>query len=325
MYDNENITQLLKWLPDVLNSQKIHEHYRTNVVVSTPWSVVIKVEVGQAVVYLKQTPPDLFTEPGVINCIHEKAVNAPVPKILFINHELHCFIMDSCGDYSLRTKFNGLLDADLITDGIESYIKMQRTLECSLSDFEEIGVPDWRITCIPQLYADLLVKKEMLLEEGLTPDEIHQLIKLIPTITSICQLVSQYKIKETLVNCDFNENNMIIDQETKKISLIDWGETVIAHPFFSLASIFRNTTRRYPLESKEEIIGSIRKKCASYWLDVVDESELNEVYRNIERLLPIFTSLSLYRLQAATNNNSKKMQRWFIKDFLKILIRNERG
>jgi aminoglycoside phosphotransferase (APT) family kinase protein len=186
-------------------------------------------------------------------------------------------------------------------------------------------VPDWRLGHLPDIYSSFISKKEILIEEGLSSDEIDRLITLVPVIKSICDSISKHEIKETLVNCDFNENNMIMDEAAGVISLIDWGESVITHPFLSLASHIRNTERRYPLASKEGAMESIKKKCLSCWSDFTGENELEEIYKKIERLLPIFTSLSLYRLQVSTNNKSKAMQRWFIKDFLRTLIRNEIG
>ena len=323
MHNNKNINQLLKWLSNVLNTQEIPEEYKSNVIVHTPWSVVIKAEIGQYCYYLKQTPPDLSIESEVINFIQKNMSDAAAPKILFVNDKLNCFITNSCGDHSLRTKFNGALNAQLLIRGLNSYIKIQRSLEQHLNDSGAIDIPDWRINNIPDLYVELLEKKDVLVDEGLTRDEINQLMRLAPTIKSICELPSTHKIKDTLVNCDFNENNMIINEATREISIIDWGETVISHPFFSLASFSRNTARRYELESNEQLMESIRQICLSCWSDVVNNHELDEIYQNIQRLLPIFTALSLYRLQTATNNRSKEHQRWFIKDCLQTLLKNE--
>lgn len=295
----------------------------SNVVIHTPWSFVMKVEIGQHCYYLKQTPPNLFIEPELIKCIQKNMADAPTPKILFTNPKLNCFIMNSCGDHSLRTKFHGIIRSDLLISGLESYIKIQRSLEQALGDFEAIGVPDWRINHIPDLYVELLENKALLMDEGLTPDEIEQLIKLVPTIKSICESLSKNKIKDTLVNCDFNENNMIIDEDTQQISIVDWGESVISHPFFSLASHLESTARRYQLELNGQLLESIKQKYLSCWSDLVNKNGLDEIYQNILRLLPIYSSLGIYRLQAATNNTSKEMQRWFIKGCLQTLLKNE--
>ncbi|MFI4937982.1 MAG: phosphotransferase [Candidatus Berkiellales bacterium] len=323
MNKNENITQLLKWLSNALNTQGISAEYKSNVLVQTPWSVVIRIEIDQDCYYLKQTPADLFIEPEIINVIQKNMPDSHTPTILFKSHEFNCFVMNSCGDHSLRTKFNGSIDAELLIRGLNSYIKIQRSLEQDLDDFRAIGVPDWRINLIPDLFVDLLEKKDVLLDDGLTPNEIDQLMKLVPTIKSICEFLAAQKVKATLVNCDFNENNMIINEDTQQISIIDWGESVISHPFFSIASHLQATARRYQLELKGQLLGSLKQKWLSCWSDVANKNELNEIYQNVLRLHPIFSSLGIYRLQAATTNKSKEMQRWFIAGCLQTLLKNE--
>ena len=323
MHNDENKIPLINWLTKQLNNDNSIE-LKTNIVVDTPWSTVIKVELGLNCYYLKQTPSDLFIEPDVINFIQMKIPNAPVPEILSLNGGLDCFIMNNCGDISLRTKFNGSIDTDLLIRGIRTFIQIQRSCENFIEEAMAIGLSDWRVNRYPELYVELLERENLLLEEGLNQDEINRLIKLVPTVESICNLFSQYKIKETLVNCDFNENNMIINEATKKISIVDWGESVISHPFFTLAGHLRNTARRYKLDLNGSILATIKQTCLSYWSDVANTHEIYEIYQNIERLLPIYDALAIYRLQAATRNKSKQMQNFFISTSLRNLLDNEK-
>lgn len=322
MNDNENITQLLKWASSILNTQE--NILKSNILVKTPWSIVIKIENGKDCYYLKQTPRDLYIETEIINVIQKNNSNSPAPKILFKNDELNCFLMNSCGDYSLRTKFNGVINEELLVKGLNAYIKTLRSFEKNFDRFLKIGVPDWRIKCLPELFVALLEKKDMLLDEKLTLDEIDQLMNLVPTIKLICQSLSDKKIKETLVNCDFNENNLIINENTQKISIIDWGESVISHPFFSIASHLKSIARRYQLDLNGLQLESIKQHCLSCWSDIANRDELNEIYRNILRLHPIFSALGLHRLQVVTNNTSKEAQRWFIAGELQTFLKNER-
>jgi len=84
MHNNENIIHLFNWLTKQLNNDNSTE-LKTNIVVDTPWSTVIKVELGLTCNYLKQTHSDLFIESDVINFIHMKIPSAPVPEIRSIN------------------------------------------------------------------------------------------------------------------------------------------------------------------------------------------------------------------------------------------------
>lgn len=314
---------MLEWGLNCLLSKDYKIEGEPEIVVETPWSTVIRFLTSDGCIYLKQTPADLFIEIGIIKTIQKNMPNSLTPMILCENPELHCFLMRSCGDHSLRTRFNGLIEPALLVTGISSYIKILRSFEQNLNALQMIDIPDWRVNQFPQLYVKFLENKALLLDEGLTQVEIDKLMRLIPVIESMCGSLSKQKIKETLVNSDFNENNLVINEKTQQISIIDWGESVIAHPFFSIASHLQSIARRYKLELKGVFLGKIKQQCLSCWSDIADMDELEMIYQNILRVHPIFCALAIHRLQAATANKSKELQNWFVAGFLRMLLKNE--
>lgn len=321
--DNEkNIAEINKWLREVLNLDIKSNKDKVNTVIQTPWSLVLKIDYGNNSYYLKQVPPGLYIESCIMKCINQHVSNSYVPKILYENAKLNCFVMESCGESSFRAIFNGNLDSKLLINGLQLYINIQRSVESNINDFFDLGVPDWRIDKIPKLYVSFLEEREMLYGEGITDAELDKLINIVPKIESICNLLSKFNIKETLVNCDLNENNLIFNQKTRKISIVDWGECVISHPFFTIAGHLQSLARRYKLPLEGEALNIIRQQYLSNWVDCVDKEELDEIYKNVLKLSPIYSALALFRLQEVTNNKSKNMQNWFIKGVLQSLLDN---
>lgn len=314
----ENNPAIRNWLETQL-PQPLHA-YDHAVVVSTPWSTVMSIKVEGQVYYLKQTPPGLFSEANILRYIDTHISRAPVPHVLGINNALSCFLMTACGDVSLRTQFDGALNKSLLIQGLTSYIQLQRALETEVNGLKKIAVPDWRMSRFPDLFTDLLKQEKFLMSEGLTRDEMNHLVQLIPKVKMLCQKITQYAVNDSLVNCDFNENNMILDHRTQQIALVDWGESVFTHPFFSLATFIRNTARRYQLAIDSGVVREIKHTCLLFWQDRECEQKLYKLYAHIEKLLPIYTALSLVRLQEATQQQSKAWQRWFISDALRELI-----
>ena len=294
-----------------------------DLIVETPWSTVLRLTVGGKVLYAKQTPPDLFIETKIIKAIQDIVENSKTPLILHLNSEINCYLMESCGDYSLRTKFNGVLEPELLFRGIKSYVSIQRGLESHLGALEKIGVPDWRIARLPELYTDLINNENLLKEEGLTLDEIKRLKKLSTKINSICEFLSKQPIKETLVNFDFNDNNLILNEKTQEISVVDLGESAISHPFLNIAAHLASLLRRYKLDITSPKLQFVKEKWLDCWTDVANKEHLDEIYKNISKILPITGVLALLRLQKATNNKSKQMQTCFIPDSLRKLLEAE--
>ena len=315
-----NNAEILRWAKDTLSDKLDINQLTVTTVVETPWSMVLKLQLPEQVVFLKQTPPDLFVETEVMRFIKNHMPLATVPSIFAMNPDLCAFLMTACGQYSLRTKFSGTIEVDLLNQGLKSYIGIQRQLEPVFEQTIDLSIPNWRIKELPTHYSALIEHTEELLKEGMSALEIEQLKQAFPHLESACKAIAAFPIKETLVNCDFNENNLIMDEATGVISVIDWGESVITHPFFSIIAFIRNTQRRYQLSAQDPIIQSIETICFSMWSDITSCDELSALIPHIERVQPIFYALGLQLLQKATNNQSKQFQRWFIKDCLQLFL-----
>jgi hypothetical protein len=104
----------------ILNQKKI---------IQTPYSEVFKIETALGkTFYLKQVPEALFLEPIMLAYFHEQDCQN-TPKLVTKNNILHCCLMISCGDVSLRSLFKGRVNLDMLNQGITNYTKIQRCLE----------------------------------------------------------------------------------------------------------------------------------------------------------------------------------------------------
>jgi hypothetical protein len=167
-----------------------------------------------------------------------------------------------------------------------------------------------------------VLAKELVDEEHMTVHDINALLDFLPEIERICKKSADFGIQQTLINADFNENNVILNKTTSALSIIDWGESVISHPFLTIASHLRSLSRRYNLDLRRGLLAEIKEVCFSCWLDLASQTACAELYEDILKLQPVFSALAIKRLQNATQNKSKNMQTWFIKDVLKDLLKN---
>lgn len=223
--------RILLWAEDCLASQKNLKIINTQKIVQTSYSAVYKIQTNQGDFYLKKTPKDLFLEPDVINFLNMRhCMN--VPNFVAKNDLLNCFLMTSCGNESLRHLFKGNAEINQIGQGINNFTKIQRALENNLSDMLSIQMPDWQLNKFPLLYHQLILEEKLLLDDGMTKQEIDQLHLLEGPCTSLCNELLNFGIPETINHNDFHENNMILDKPTGNISIIDWGKLLSLTHFF---------------------------------------------------------------------------------------------
>ena len=280
-------------------------HHR--IVVETSYSIVYQIETTHGVVYLKQVPKALFLEPQTIRFLHQHGCKN-IPSLIAENDDLNCFITTACGTISLRHLFNGDVNFDQLKQGIENYTNIQRLLENNIQPMISLGTPDWSLNKFTALYGQLIQQTQLLMDDGLTKKEIDLLHQLYPTCLRLCETLSKYNIPETINHCDFHENNMLLDEKSGAINIIDWGETVIAHPFLSLNGCLWNITYFNKIMQTDVIYRQLQSQCVAPWFNLYDETTLLEVLDTANQLLGIFAALSYERLYDMTKNQSKTVQ-----------------
>lgn len=281
---NQNISHrvVLEWAMTTLKQAEMN----AAVVVETPWSKVLKLSTPQGIVYLKQTPADLFLEVEIIKKCRELCGIVDIPEVIATNKELNCFLMKACGDVSFRTLFGGQLNVALLMQGLQLYTKMQKATARHVNAFLQAGAPDWRLENFPKLYQDLISNEAFLKEHGLETTQIQILQNSVEKLQRLCQELSIYGIAECLNHSDFHDNNILFSSTNQKISIIDLGETAINHPFFSLAAFLKIPCDRYHLKFASTDYQKLHELCFNGWLE--DEKSMSRALQIINTLLPLY-------------------------------------
>lgn len=258
---------------------------------TTPWSKIIRYKTNSGYVYLKQIPVEFSLEPKILKILYDE-YNAKVPKVIEANHDLSCFLMQDAGT-RLRDILSKKFTINPLIDAIKEYRHIQNSCLPDIKQLLELGVSDWRIRQFPILYAELINKEKILLSDGVTEYELENLNKLSSQVKLTCELLEKYPIPETLNLHDFHDGNILIDKNNN-CTIIDWGESEITHPFFSLISCLKNLKFRYKLDDK-----ILQKLQTSYFEDKshIPEKHLEDVFNMVARIQPIYRALGFYRVK----------------------------
>ena len=301
----KNHTHTLKWATDFLISKGCSLQHSPEIVLETPWSSVIRFSTSKSDVYLKQTPPAISLEPKVIQLLANQ-FHASVPIVIAINVDLHCFLMKDAGQ-KLREYLKTEFQPDYLCQAIREFTAIQRSTENDIESFFALGVPDWRLDKFPKLYDEIINQVELLKADGVTEKELQILHDLRIKISEQCELLSQYQIPETLVQPDFNTNNILLDPNTKKMTLIDLGEIVIAHPFFSLHNFLYQAIIHHGVKEQDQIYLQLQDACFENWLELATKNQLLEAFMLAKKLLPIYSVFGRCRLISCVDQQAFKL------------------
>ncbi|KTC83177.1 phosphotransferase [Legionella cincinnatiensis] len=283
----------IEWAISILNDLGYaHEPIKTEIILDTAWSQVCRFQTKFGMVYLKEVPVALSLEVSVIQLLHEQ-FNAPVPHILAYNQELHCFLMQDAG-IPLHDVFKQEFMPNLLIDAMHNYTLLQLNSADRIKLFLDIGVPDWRLEKLPKLYHQLMTEEELLIGDGLTQQELKQLKSLEGRLQFLCEQLACFKISDTFGHADFHDKNILVNPSTHQTTLIDLGEVVITHPFFSFVNCLHRATEHLKLPIAQ--YKQLQKACFKNWLSIESSFHLFKIIAIINRCWTIHAVLGEYRL-----------------------------
>jgi Phosphotransferase enzyme family len=259
--------KIIEWVSMVLKEPIVN----VTTIAETPWSNILKINIGNEFVYLKHTPELIASEAKIIQLLRDQ-FHAPVATVIAHNPELNCFLMKDAGR-SLRSILKKRFDTGLLCRAIDQFTSLQIAVADHVNVFLNIGVPDWRLNKLPDLYKEAILQKDLLIADGLSEVEVNKLEALLPKITYFCQKLATYSIKQTIVQPDFNDNNTLIDDKSQAITIIDLGEIAISHPFFSLLNCLHVIKKHYALTNEDDTYLKIKDACLKNYMKF--ESEKN--------------------------------------------------
>lgn len=274
--------RMMQWAKAILHTEKVAKH---ETIVETPWSKVLKFTTSnpERQFFLKQTPKDLFLEAAIIKTLRDTCNITAIPEIIAENKSLSCFLMPQCGDFSLRDYFAGSLQLDVFINGLQTYKTIQKSTVDHVDKFLDLGVPDWRLNKFPLLYQELLIIDK-------------RLYRYATKFTELCEELASYKIPACLNHSDFHDNNILYNKKDHHTTIIDFGETAITHPFFSMAAGLQSTVDHYNISVDSDSYQELQRVCFSGWLDADSDAELQDVLQLVNKLLPIYLVLTDMRL-----------------------------
>lgn len=286
--------EIIKWGYDTLLSLGYTIKTKSpEIVLHTHWSFVARYDTTDGSIYLKQTPKPIALEASIIKCLHDQ-FHVCVPVVIAHNTKLCTFLMKDAG-ISLREILMKSFDTELLCKAIKQFTSLQVTVSDQINILLDMGVPDWRLDKLPALFEQCLSETELLQDDGLTRAEIGKLKSLVPTVAKLCSKLSGFDIKQTIVQPDCNPNNMLVTSDFQKITIIDFGEISISHPFFSLLNCMFVLNNRHGLLEEDECYQLIKDACLSNYLNTVSKEQLEEAWEIAQNLWFVYDAMAQLR------------------------------
>lgn len=202
-----------------------------------PWSTVLHVPTNEGKLFFKATAPETMFE---VPLTHRLAEWFPdrMPELAAVDLERGWMLMRDGGG-QLRQSIRPAQDIAPWRPVIHLFSELQAGAAKHLDELLAIGVPDYRLPILPDLYRQLLADEKSLLidqEKGLTTRDLQTLRGMAARFEQICAELAAYGIPESINHGDFHDGNVLVRE--RRIAIIDWADACLSHPFMSLRTLF---------------------------------------------------------------------------------------
>lgn len=260
-----------------------------------PWSTVLRIPTSNGDVFFKACAQVLTHEVVVTQALAHWYPDC-TPKVLASDPEQGWMLMADGGMTAREAiKTEGTLRH--WEKLLPRYAELQIELVGHAEELLVLGIPDRRMAALPGKIERLLDDEDMLRidqPDGLTAAEYHRLRGMVPHLIARCERLAAYGIPESIHHGDFHDANIFLDGDS--YVFFDWGDSSIAHPFFSLRTAFVIIEHFQGLTQGAPEYDRLRDAYLEPWRHAGTREDLLAAFALSARLSPLSSALGWARV-----------------------------
>jgi Phosphotransferase enzyme family len=211
------------------------------------WSTVMRVPTRTGDLWFKASAPPHAFEAGLLPIL-QRARPGRVPEPVAVDTARGWLLMRDGGE-RLRELIRSIRDLYRWNTILPEYAELQLATAPHVEDLLGAGVPDERLSVLPERVARLLEDRQACLvgrADGLTEGEHERLRALMPGYAERCARLAAFGVPDTIQHDDLHDGNVFV--RDGRYLVFDWGDSCVSHPFHSLVVAMRALVHRLELQ-----------------------------------------------------------------------------
>jgi hypothetical protein len=229
-----------------------------------PWSTVLRVPTTGRTLYFKACAASVAHEPALSAYLAQRQPDCALAVYGLDPERAWMLIQD--GGPTLRSRALEPAYLKLWAQALRRYAALQRDLAPEAGALLGLGLPDRRLSALPARLAQLL-DEELAPRAGaphaLSRASLRRLQDLLPAFERACRRLADYGLPPSLHHDDLHDANIFV--QAGQFRFADWGESCLAHPFFSLLVTLRSAAYQSGLEEEAEAMHGLREAYLEAW------------------------------------------------------------
>jgi hypothetical protein len=225
-----------------------------------PWATVMRVPVAGGTTWFKACAQVQAFEPTLTADLYARWPDR-VTEVLAVDEARRWLLLGDAG-IAVRELGN---PPEAWLEALPSYAELQKGEMAHALDHVGDGVPDLRMAALPAGYERLLAS-----ELPIARDDINRLRDYAPRFNELCAELTELGIRDSVQHDDLHMANLY--SNGGKLRIVDWGDSSIAHPFFSLVVTFRFLEELNHLAPDDPWFGRLRDAYLEPWGSGLEET-----------------------------------------------------
>jgi hypothetical protein len=283
-----------RWIERQLSMRAVEPPFNVTVYHERPWSFVMLASTGSGDFYFKAVRPE-FRHEVLITIELAKRWPDLVPAPIASDADRAWMLMPDGGS-RLREAAS---DGEIVGHWrrlLPVYARMQRTLATEVDWMQALGVPDRRPQSLPEqlrAFADEPMIVDSGLPSGLRPAEKRSWLNLLDRLPELCEALTGFGVPASLNHGDLHDGNILKNGRSYRI--FDWGDCSLAHPFFSIRTVFVSLENRLNWPEDDPRFGPLGDAYLQGWTGAVGAERLQLAFDAASRLWAAGSLLSWWQ------------------------------
>jgi hypothetical protein len=198
----------------------------------------VRVPTADGSVFFKVVGPGYGFEPALTARL-AALEQGRVPEVIAIDGERGWLLMRD-GGRRLRELVQTAADLVHWERALPLYAELQLAMSPLADDLLELGVPDERLSKLPEHVRELIEEPQLLPEELATRARAA-----LPAVEALVRDLAAFGIPATIQHDDLHDGQVFYDEG--RYRFFDWGDSCVSHPFHTLTVTLRATAARLNL------------------------------------------------------------------------------
>ena len=270
-----------------------------------PWSTILRIPTARGAVYFKAAMPLLAREAALQPALARWHPALTLPTIAA--DAGRGWLLQPDGGPALRTFLKTPADLPRVEPLLAAFAAMQIDLSERVDELLELVPFDRRLVRLPVLFGLLLDDHRALRlgeEDGLSADQHQRLRRLVGPYRALCAELAAAPIPHSLHHDDFHDGNIFAGEDGTGRVVSDWGESCVAHPFFSVIICLRSLAYRVGLpdettdvpEALPPVLARLRDVYLAPWERFAPQPELVRLFNLAWRVGMVNRALTWQRV-----------------------------